>query len=441
MVNSMFRFNTSDALAPTGAHAPSYYAATVTEQCRGAELGAQERADVCVIGGGFTGLSTALHLARRGLSVVLLEQALLGWGASGRNGGQVHVGLRRDQDWLEEKLGVAPARQLWDLSIDARAHLDWLIQAYAINCDYRAGYLHADHKPAYCAHTRAYVDKLRNEYGYDSVRYVQRDEIRALVATDTYFGGSLDTRGGHLHPLDLTLGIARAAQSHGARLYEHAEVTGVAQLGSGWDVRTRTGAVRADKIVIACNGYLRGLSSDVAAHVMPINNFVAVTEPLGEERAASLIASRLAVSDSRFVVHYYRMTADHRLLFGGGENYRYTFPRDIAAVVRPRVLGVFPQLHDVRFDYAWGGTLSITPTRMPYVREVAAGCYNASGFSGLGVVLAPYAGKIVAAAIAGEATAFNAFARVPVPKFPGGPRLRWPTLVAAMSFYALRDRL
>lgn len=437
----MFRFNTSDALAPTGAHAPSYYAATVTEQARGSEMGAVERADVCVIGGGFSGLSTALHLARRGMSVVVLEQALLGWGASGRNGGQVHVGLRRDQDWLEAKLGKSDARKLWDLSLDARAHLDWLLQTYSIGCDYRHGYLHADHKQAYCSHTRAYVDKLRGEYGYDSIRYVPQEEIRSLIATQTYFSGSLDTRGGHLHPLNLTLGIARAAQSHGARLFERSEVTRIAQIGSGWEIRTASSVVRADKIVIACNGYLRGLSSEVAAHVMPINNFVAVTESLGSERAASLIANELSVSDSRFVVHYYRMTPDHRLLFGGGENYRYTFPRDIAAVVRPRVLGVFPQLRDVRFDYAWGGTLSITPTRMPYLREVAPGCYNASGFSGLGVVLAPYAGKIVADAIAGDSAAFDAFARVPVPKFPGGPRLRWPTLVAAMSFYALRDRL
>jgi len=441
MVSSMFRFNTSDALAPTSVHAPSYYAATVTEQVHSSEMGAVERADVCVIGGGFTGLSTALHLARGGLSVVVLEQALLGWGASGRNGGQVHVGLRRDQDWLENKVGAGEARRLWDLSLDARTHLDWLIRTYGIACDFRAGYLHADHKRAYCHHTRAYVEKLRRDYDYESVRYVSEEEIRALVATGSYFGGSLDTRGGHLHPLNLTLGIARAAKSHGARLYEHAEVSRIARMGPGWELRTATSVVRADKIVVACNGYLRGLSSDVAAHVMPINNFVAVTEPLGKERADSLIASELAVSDSRFVVHYYRMTPDHRLLFGGGENYRYTFPSDIAAVVRPRVLGVFPQLRDVRFDYAWGGTLSITPTRMPYLREVAPGCYNASGFSGLGVVLAPYAGKILAEAILGDAAAFNAFARVPVPKFPGGPRLRWPTLVAAMSFYALRDRL
>lgn len=437
----MKKFHPSDALAPSDEHAPSYYAATRTEQVVCGALGEHEHADVCVIGGGYTGLSAALHLARRGLSVVVLEQSLLGWGASGRNGGQVHVGLRRDQDWLEDKVGREHALGLWKLSLEARDHLDWLVGSYDIRCDLRDGYLHADHKPAYCQHTRAYVDKLRAEYGYDSIRYVPLEEIRTLVATRTYHGGSLDSRGGHLHALNFALGIARAAQTHGARLYEGTEVTGISAGGGGWQVNTARGSVSADKVVIACNGYLRGISGDVAAHVMPINNYVAVTEPLGEERARALIARNLAVSDSRFVVHYYRMTADHRLLFGGGENYSYRFPRDIAAVVRPRVLGVFPQLSDVRIDYAWGGTLSITPTRMPYLREVEAGCYNASGFSGLGVVLGPYAGKVVADAIIGDAEGFRAFASVPVPRFPGGPRLRWPTLVAAMSFYALRDRL
>jgi gamma-glutamylputrescine oxidase len=437
----MFKLNTSSSLAPSRQHAPSYYAATLGETVTAERLDGTIQAEVCVIGGGFTGLAAALHLARAGRSVVLLEQSLLGWGASGRNGGQVHVGLRRDQDWLEAKVGVPAARRLWQLALDGRAHLDWLMGTYGIDCDFRDGYLHADHKASYVQHTRDYVRKLRDEYDYPSVRFVDREEISALVDTATYFGGSLDTRGGHLHPLKLAIGMARAAQSHGARLLEDAEVTSLERRTDAWEARTRTGIVRADKVVLACNGYLRGLSDDVAAHVMPINNFVAVTEPLGEERAASLIRGGLAVSDSRFVVHYYRMTKEHRLLFGGGENYGYRFPRDIGEFVRPHVLGVFPQLAGVRFDFAWGGTLSITPTRMPYLREVAPGCFNASGFSGLGVVLAPYAGKIIAEALGGDADAFQAFAGVPVPKFPGGPALRWPTLVAAMSYFALRDRL
>jgi gamma-glutamylputrescine oxidase len=431
----------ANALVPSPVHAPSYYAATVGEAVTGAPLYGAHTCDVCIVGGGFTGCAAALHLARRGLRVKLLEQSRLGWGASGRNGGQVHVGLRRNQDWLEGKLGATDAHKLWELALAARAHLDALIESYGIECDYRAGLLHTDHKARYTRATRRYVAHLQEAYGYAHIRYVERDEIRALVATDGYYGASFDARGGHLHPLKFALGIARGARSHGAELHEGAEVLKIERTGGAFVVTTAQAQVRVSQVILACNGYLRGLSHEVEAHVMPINNFIAVTEPLGAAGAAAIVKNGYAVADSRFVVNYYRTTVDHRLLFGGGENYSYRFPVDIAGFVRPYLLKVFPQLRAVRIDYAWGGTLAITPTRMPFIREIEPGFYNASGFSGLGVVLAPYAGKIVADAIAGERNAFEAFARVPVPRFPGGPALRWPTLVAAMSLYALRDRL
>jgi gamma-glutamylputrescine oxidase len=431
----------ANALAPSSIHAPSYYAATVAQPVAATPLDGAHSCDVCIVGGGFAGCAAALHLARRGITVKLLEQSRLGWGASGRNGGQVHVGLRRDQNWLEGKIGASDAHKLWELALEARAHVDALIETYGIQCDYRPGLLHADHKARYTRATRAYVAHLREAYGYAHIRYVEQEEIRALVATGGYYGASFDARGGHLHPLNFVLGIARAAQNHGAQLHEGAEVLEVKRSGGGFVVSTAQAQVHADKVILACNGYLRGISREVEAHVMPINNFIAVTEPLGAERAAGLVQNGYAVADSRFVVNYYRTTVDHRLLFGGGENYSYRFPKDVAAFVRPHLLKVFPQLRGVRIDYAWGGTLAITPTRMPFIREIEPGFYNASGFSGLGVVLAPYAGKILADAIAGEREAFSAFARVPVPRFPGGPALRWPTLVAAMSLYALRDRL
>jgi gamma-glutamylputrescine oxidase len=431
----------ANALAPSATHAPSYYAASIARPVAAPPVDGTHTCDVCIIGGGFTGCAAALHLAQRGFKVKLLEQSRLGWGASGRNGGQVHVGLRRDQDWLEGKLGATAARKLWELALAGRAHLDELIATYGIECDYRPGLLHADHKARYTRATRRYVAHLQEAYGYGHIRYVDQEEIRELVATDGYYGASFDARGGHLHPLNYALGIARAAQSHGAQLHEGAEVLQVERTAGAFVVTTAQAQVRASQVVLACNGYLRGISREVEAHVMPINNFIAVTEPLGAERAAAVIKHGYAVADSRFVVNYYRTTVDQRLLFGGGENYSYRFPSDIAGFVRPHLLKVFPQLRAVRIDYAWGGTLAITPTRMPFIREIEPGFYNASGFSGLGVVLAPYAGKIVAEAIAGERSAFEAFARVPVPRFPGGPALRWPTLVAAMSLYALRDRL
>ena len=437
----MSKSRSFNPLAPSSEHAPSYYAATVAAFVRAPSLQTDSVTEVCIIGGGFTGLSAALHLAQSGRHVTLLEQSRFGWGASGRNGGQAHVGMRREQSWLEKHVGLADAKQLWDLALDARSHLDTLLTTHNIDCDFRPGLLHADHKARYTADTRAHVDHMRTKYDYPHLRFVDRDEVRAMIATDTYFSGSIDSRGGHLHPLKYALGLARAALGNGAQLYEGSEVTDVSRAGTGWLVQTPQARVRADRVVLACNGYLRGISRAVEDHVMPINNYIAVTEPWGEERAQRIIRDGIAVADSRFVVNYYRMTADHRLLFGGGENYRYSFPTDIKGFVRKHVLKVFPQLDSVRFYYGWGGTLAITPTRMPFIRELDAGFFNLSGFSGLGVLLAPYAGKIIADALAGNRNAFDLLARVPVPKFPGGPALRWPTLVAAMSLYALRDRL
>lgn len=429
------------ALAPSASHAPSYYAATLTETAASVAMDGSLRCDVCVIGGGYTGAATALHLARRGVEVVLLEQSRLGWGASGRNGGQVHVGMRRDQEWLEARVGPAAAQEYWRLALAAREHLDWLVATYGIRCDFRPGLLHANHRARYTAETAAHVEHMRSAYRYDALRFVEAGEIRDLVGTDAYHSGSYDAHGGHLHALNYALGIARAAASHGARLVEGVEAGAPVAHGDGWRIPTPRGDVEARRVVLACNGYMRGLSARVERRVMPIHNYIAVTEPLGPERAKALIPSGAAVSDSRFVVNYFRVTPDHRLLFGGGENYGYRFPDDIGAFVRPHLLAVFPGLKDARLDYAWGGTLGITPTRMPFIRDLGPGLVNASGFSGLGVVLAPYTGKAVADALLGDRAAFDLLGRVPVPPFPGGAALRWPTLVAAMSFYALRDRL
>lgn len=427
------------ALAPTAEHVQSFYAATAAERVASDVLNGSASCDVCVVGGGYTGLSAALHLARRGIRVVLLEQSLLGWGASGRNGGQVHVGMRRNQQWLETHFGRPIAREYWALGLRAREHLDWLMDTYAIACDYRPGLLHADHRARYVRESHAYAEHLNREYRYANIRPVDAEEMRTLVETDAYLGGTLDERGGHLHPLNLALGIARAAKQHGAKLHENCEVQALTRTGSGWRVRTANGEVSAARVVLAANGYLQGLSSDVMSRVMPINNFIAVTEPLSNPEL--LIRKGYAVSDSRFVIYYFRMTPDGRLLFGGGENYTYRFPADIAGFVRRHILRLFPQLAGVRIDYAWGGTLAITPNRMPYVRELEPGLFNASGFSGKGVVLAPYVGRIVANAIAGDRDEFDLLNCIQVPRFPGGPALRTPTLIAAMSFAALRDSL
>lgn len=420
---------------------PSYYAATAAAAPAACPLEGDVRAAACVIGGGYAGLSAALRLAERGVPVVLLESGPVGWGASGRNGGQVHVGMRRDQPWLERRVGPDDARALWRLALDARAHLDRLMADYGIACDYRPGHLHGDHRRRHVAATRRHVAHLRDHYGYTSLRVVDRDEIRAMVATHDYHGGSVDTRGGHLHPLNLAIGIARAAIAAGATIHPHSAATGLARSGTGWRVTTARGSVTADTVLLACGGYLEGMNRAVNARVMPINNYIATTEPLGAERATALIRDGVAVSDSRWVLYYYRITPDHRLLFGGGESYSRRFPHDIAAFVRPHMARVFPQLRDIGIDHAWGGTLSVTPTRLPYVRGLAPGLYNASGFSGLGVVLAPYFGRILGDAIAGDGRALDRLSGLPAPAFPGGRWLRWPILAAAMTMFALRDRL
>jgi gamma-glutamylputrescine oxidase len=418
---------------------PSWYAATAKPSPAATPLDRSIEAEICIVGGGYTGLSAALHLGRAGRRVVLLEAERLGWGASGRNGGQVHVGMRREQQWLEARLSEVDAHALWRLALDARAHLDWLIGEHAIACDFTPGYLHVDHRLRYVADTRAHVAHLRDRYGYEHIRFVDEAETRAIVGSSGYHGGALDMRGGHLHALNFALGIAEAARRAGAQLHDQSRATAVTRAGDRWRIETARGSVIADHVLVACNGYLRGLVPKAERHVMPINNYVAVTEPLGETRAAGLIRGGYAVSDSRFVVYYFRITPDYRLLFGGGENYSWTFPSDIAAFVRPHILRIFPQLREARIEHAWGGTLAITPNRLPFVREVEPGLIAIGGYSGLGVVLAPYFGKLVADAFAGDDAGFRRLARLPVPSFPGGRLMRWPTLVATMSMLSFRD--
>jgi gamma-glutamylputrescine oxidase len=418
----------------------TYYAATARVTVDALPLAEATRADLCIVGGGLTGLSAALHAARAGMRVVLLERGDLGDGASGRNGGQVHIGMRRDQPWLEKQLGEPTARALWRLAQDARTALLELIEHEDIPCGYRPGLLHLDHKARYVPHTRASVAWMQEHYGEREARFVDREEARALVASDAYHGGVYSDQGGQLHPLDLTLGIARAAQRAGAALHPHTAATKVVRAGSAIRVETARGAVTADRVLLACNGYLGDLDRTVAAHVAPLHNYIAVTEPLGS-RAAELIAEPIGVSDSRAVTYYFRRTPDDRLLFGGGEGYAASIPADIAAQVRPHLLRIFPQLRDVRFDYAWGGTLAVTANRMPYVRQVEPGLYSISGYSGMGVVLAPYFGRLLAEALTYGSADFDRFTRIPVPPFPGGRLLRRPLLVAALSLLALGDRL
>lgn len=421
-------------------HARSLYAATADPALRFPSLDQSTRAHVAIIGGGYTGLSAALHLAEAGVDVVLLEQRRIGWGASGRNGGQLHSGQRRDQDWLEHRIGRDDAHHLWTLAEEAKALVKGLIERHGIACDWRAGLIEAVHKRRLVPGEIAYVEKLKRNYGYDPVEWLDRERLAAIIGTPVYFGGRRDTGAGHLDPLKFAQGLARAAAMAGARLYED---TQAAKLhGSGPHVvETDHGNVTADIVILAGNGYLDGLDEETESRVMPIDNYILATAPIGAGRPGGLIPGGEAVSDTRFVVYYFRPTADGRLVFGGGETYSWRPPSDMAAFVRKHLSRIYPALGDVRIDYAWGGTLAITVNRLPFIRRLRPGVYVAAGYSGQGVALAPFAGKVLADAIAGDPDRLDRFASLSCPPFPGGKALRHAALIAGMSWYALRDRL
>ncbi|MDH3633994.1 MAG: FAD-binding oxidoreductase [Gammaproteobacteria bacterium] len=418
----------------------SYYQASQNRVLELTPLDGSRRADVCVVGGGYTGLSSALHLAERGYDVVLLEARQPGWGASGRNGGQLCSGQRKDQITLTKMVGADAARQFWELAEAAKDLAKKIIADHRIDCDLKPGIAHPDHRSGYAKESEAYVDFLRRQYDYDQVEYLERDAMAELVGSDSYYGGSLDMGAGHLHPLNYALGLADAALAAGAKLYRSTIVESY-QEGSPNRIMTNHGVVEADSIVLACNGYLGKLEQRLAGRIMPINNFVIATEPLGESLLKRINPRDVAIADSRFVVNYYRLSADKRMLFGGGENYRQNFPADIANFVRKPMLEIYPELVDCRIDYAWGGALAVTLNRMPHFGRLGQhNIYYAQGYSGQGVAMATLAGQLIADAIAGEAESFDLFGTIPTRAFPGGDLLRWPGLVLGMSYYALRDR-
>ncbi|MDQ0464281.1 gamma-glutamylputrescine oxidase [Caulobacter ginsengisoli] len=416
----------------TGHPAGSWYAATADLPETRPALKSEVQADVCVVGAGFTGLGAALELARRGAKVVVVEEATVGSGGTGRNGGQVHPGQRREQDWLERVVGAEDARRLWTLAEEARANLHSLIGE--IDCDWRPGLIQARHRLVGAEHEAAYADLLAERYDYPLLEVVDRERMTHLLGTDRYFGGLIDHGGGHLHPLKLALGMARLAEAAGATIHERSRVTGL----EPGRVRTAHGSVECERMILTGDGYLDGLVPALETRVMPINNFIAVTEPLDDP---TILPSDMAAADSRFVIRYWRKTPDGRLLFGGGETYTPRFPADIAGFVRRHMLGTYPQLASAAITHAWGGTLGVTTTRLPYVGGPMPGVLAAAGYSGQGVMLAPYFGRLLAQAALGEAALLEPLKRLPTPAFPGGKWLRWPALAAGMSWYALRDRL
>jgi len=394
--------------------------------------------DVAVIGGGYTGLGAAIELASRGVNVAVFEAEQIGDGASGRNGGQIHTGQRLDPHMLTRMAGADRARQLWDMAEDAKASLFELIETHGIECDLHRGLIHTWHRPRFAAEDRVYAEAA-NQWGYDRLRFMDKAEIAAQLGTDVYHGGLFDAGGGHLHPLKLVLGMARAAESRGAKLFEKSRVQRFDYRMDGALLHLANGAkVMCRELLLCGNGLMGGLDHRIDDRVLPIHNFMLATAPLDDP---SILPDNPAVSDSRFVVNYFRKTVDNRLIFGGGEGYGTGYPRDIAAIVRRNMLKVYPQLAGTEVTHAWGGTLAVTLTRAPFVRDLAPQVLVSAGYSGQGVVLAPYFGKVLARAITGDNREMELLAFLDTPRFPGGSELRKPLLAAGLTYYALRDRL
>lgn len=421
-------------------HIASYYSATANAAPVLPALAGSLQADVCVIGGGIAGLSTALHLAERGYRVVLLEAHRIGWGASGRSGGQAIFGYASGQQKLIEQLGKPAARQLWDFSVEALDLLKARVAKHAIDCDLHWGQMHAAIKRRQEVELKEWHHELEDEYGYHSTRIMSRDEVRSILATDRYRSALYDEASGHLHPLNYTLGLGAAARAAGVQIFEHSAVTCV---GRGDPVRidTATGSVTAKHVALCCNAYIDGLEPALRARIMPVGTYIIATERLGEERMQQLMRKNVAVTDINFVLDYFRRSADHRLLFGGRVSYSGLDPFNTAAATRKRMLNVFPQLADVKIEYAWGGFVDITMSRAPDFGRVAPNIYYLQGFSGHGIALTGIAGKFVAEAIAGQAERFDVYTRLKHRNFPGGTLLRTPALVLAMLYYRLRDYL
>ncbi len=415
----------------------SWYAATRSPFADLPPMDGDIQADVCIIGAGFTGLGAALELARAGVRVVVLEAARVGSGGSGRNGGQIHTGQRREQPWLEARLGVEAAMALWGLAEAAREHLLQLISDNGIDCDLRPGLIHARHRPGGEAEDAAFINHMDRVYGCRRYELLDEEALSQALGSGVYFGGMVDHGGGHLHPLNLTLGMARAAMAAGASIHENSRASGWRRKAGKIAVETAWGEVTCDRLIVSGDGYIDGLSARIDARVMPINNFIAVTEPLSDP---GILPDDMAVADSRFVINYFRKTGDNRLLFGGGENYVPWFPADIAAFVRGHMTRIYPQLSGVRISHAWGGSLGVTMHRLPFVRELEPGVWTAAGYSGQGVMLAPWVGAMLGRATLGQREEADLLSTLPCPPFPGGRLLRWPALVAGMSWYALRDR-
>lgn len=416
----------------------SWYEATIGERPEYPPLDGDLSVDVVIIGGGFTGLSAAAHLAQAGTRVALIDAHRFGDGASGRNGGQLGTGQRAWGEELEGQIGFTRAKALFDLAEDAKAHLLNFAETHRIDIDYRPGQMSVVHKRRYLKSYQAHVQLMAERFGYAHLSFMDAQETAQRLGSARYFGGLRDAGTGHIHPLKLVVGTAQVAAQAGALLHEMTKATSIVSSGGKVRVTTKRGTITADKALLAVNAYGENLEPVSASHVMPIGSFIGATVPLGND--SPVIPGGESVDDSRFVVRYFRKSADGRLLFGGREIYAPGDPKDIHIPIRKQIAEIYPQLKDVEITHAWGGYVGITIPRQPFVREVMPNVISAGGYSGHGVMLSNFVGKLYAETITGNRDRLKLFEELRIPPFPGGRRLRTPLLFLALNWYALRDR-
>ncbi|MBY3190114.1 NAD(P)/FAD-dependent oxidoreductase [Rhizobium laguerreae] len=416
----------------------SWYQATVGERPTYPALDGSRTCDVAIVGGGYTGLQAAYNLAKSGVSVVLIDACRFGDGASGRNGGQLGTGQRWWPEELEEKIGYERSKALFDLAEAAKRHLIDFAREHQIEIDYVPGQLNVAHKASYKRdyYENAEIAALR--YGYPHLSFMDEEETQERLGSKRFHCGVRDVGTGHIHPLKLLVGLARVAANAGAEIFEMTKATAIRQSGGKVTIETERGTITAERALIACNGHIGDLEAVTASHVMPIRSFIGATAPL--DGHPDVLPGGEAVADSRFVVRYFRKFGDGRLLFGGREAYTSDNPRDISLHIRRQIAEIYPDLKDIEITHAWGGNVGITMPRQLFVREVMPGVISIGGYSGHGVMLSNYCGKLYAETVLGKSRDLDLFTSLDIPAFPGGARMRAPLLFLALSWFALRDK-
>ncbi|GHA06606.1 NAD(P)/FAD-dependent oxidoreductase [Oceanisphaera arctica] len=420
-------------------HVNSYYASSANQHAPWPQLTDDVRCDVCVVGGGYTGLSTALFLVEAGFDVVLLEASRIGFGASGRNGGQIVNSYSRDIGVIESRYGQDTARMLGSMMFEGGDIIRSRIEQYKIDCDFRPGGIFA-------ALNKRQLEELSAQkadwerYGHQDLELLDAGQVREEIDTEAYEGALLDHLGGHIHPLNLALGEAEAIRQRGGRIFEQSAAVDIKH-GDPVTVVTAKGRVEANFVVLAGNAYLGNLEPKLAAKAMPCGSQVITTEPLSEEQASRLIPNNYCVEDCNYLLDYFRLTGDRRLIYGGGVVYGARDPEDIERLVVPKLLKTFPQLKGVKIDYRWSGNFLLTLSRLPQFGRLEPNVYYMQGYSGHGVTCTHLAGRLLSEVLKGQAERFDAFAKLPHLPFFGGRRFQVPFSAMGAAYYSLRDKL